>query len=214
MDGNRRWAKSKSLPVFMGHKKGLQTLEEIVEVCAGKDFQSATFYAFSTENWRRSEDEVSGMMKLIAKNCERLTDKCMEHNLKFKLLGDIDKFNDEIREKLQNAQEKTKNNTEMTVNIALNYGGRAEIVMAAKRCAEIGEDITEENIEKNLYTYPQAHPDLIIRTGGEMRISNFLVWQSAYSELYFTDIFWPSFNEKELEKALEEYSNRKRNYGE
>lgn len=213
MDGNRRWAKANSLPLLLGHKNGIGTFEKILEVCAKKGIKSTTFYAFSTENWNRKKEEVSGLMLFLSKNCDRFSEKCMKNNLKANIIGNMDKFKPDLREKLVSAIEKTKKNTGMTINVALSYGGREEIVNAAKKCVEEGYEITQENLEKCLYTYPQDDPDMIVRTGGEMRLSNFLTWQSTYSELYFTETLWPDFGEEELNIVLEEYSKRKRRFG-
>jgi len=213
MDGNRRWARQQGLAIFKGHEIGVDSFEKILDICLHAGIKHATFYAFSTENWNRDKKEIAELMKLFKKMTKDLLKKCMDENARFSVLGEIDRFDEELQMILTDTTEKTKNNTGMKVNMALNYGGRSEIVRAASQCVEKGVDITEENIKKNLYTNGQPYPDFIIRTGGEMRLSNFLTWQSAYSELYFTDIFWPDFDAKELEKALSEYARRQRRFG-
>lgn len=220
MDGNRRWAKKRALPTKLGHSEGANTLEKIADVCSEMGIEYLTVYAFSTENWKRSEDEVDYLMKLLAKHIKDFDKRVKNRNIRFRMIGDIERLNEDLQEGIRGIEERTKNNTGLTVNIAINYGGRAEITYVAKKIAEDVkngiinlEDINEELLSMNLQTKESPEPELIIRTGGENRLSGFLLWQSAYSELYFTEVLWPDFDKKELEKAIVEYNSRKRNFG-
>ena len=220
MDGNRRWAKKRGLPTSLGHSEGAKTLEKIADDCEDLGIKFLTVYAFSTENWKRSKDEVDYLMKLLAKNIRDFDKRIKNRNIRFRLVGDINGLNSDLQEGIRGIEERTKDKTGLTVNIAINYGGRAELTYATKNIMNyiknnnLGiDDINEELISKNLQTKDSPDPDLLIRTGGEQRLSGFLLWQVAYSELYFTDVLWPDFNREELEKAILEYSNRKRNFG-
>ena len=220
MDGNRRWAKKRGLPTSLGHSEGAKTLEKIADDCEDLGIKFLTVYAFSTENWKRSKEEVDYLMKLLAKNIRDFDKRIKNRNIRFRLVGDINGLNSDLQEGIRGIEERTKDKTGLTVNIAINYGGRAELTYATKNIMNyiknnnLGiDDINEELISKNLQTKDSPDPDLLIRTGGEQRLSGFLLWQVAYSELYFTDVLWPDFNREELEKAILEYSNRKRNFG-
>lgn len=220
MDGNRRWAKKRLLPTQMGHAQGADNLERIADACAELGVKYLTVYAFSTENWKRSNEEVDYLMKLLAKHINDFDKRIKNRDIKFRLVGDINRLNPELQDGIRRIEERTKDKPGLIFNIAINYGGRAEMTIATKRIVEEVqngklslEGITEDTISQRLQTLDSPDPELIIRTGGEQRLSGFLLWQSAYSELYFTDVLWPDFDEKELKKAIEEYQNRKRNFG-
>ena len=220
MDGNRRWAKQRNLETRDGHKAGADALEKIAIYADKIGIKYLTVYAFSTENWKRSKEEVSALMFLLGLYVDSWVKKADTGNIRLNVLGDISALDKKLQDKIINAMEKTKDHTGLVLNIAFNYGGRDEIVKATKKIAERvknGEisidDITEEMISNSLYTARQPDPDLVIRTSGELRTSNFLPWQITYSEFYFTDIYWPDFDEKELDKAIEEYNLRTRNFG-
>lgn len=220
MDGNRRWAKSKGKPASFGHKEGAKTLEKIVRYANKIGLEHITVYAFSTENWKRAEEEVSTLMKLLQNYLDDYSKRADSENIKVKILGDITALSQGMQKSIINCMERTKNNTGVTFNIALNYGGRDEIVKAIKTIAEEVkdrkieiEDINEEMVSKNLYTAGQPDPDLIIRTSGELRISGFLTWQSVYSELLFIEKNWPDFTEEDLDNAIIEYQRRTRKFG-
>lgn len=220
MDGNGRWAQKKNLPRMAGHNAGMLALKEIVKVSSSVGLKHLTVYAFSTENWKRSVEEVSGIFKLIIIYIEKELRELHENNVKVKILGDYEQLPKDAVKSLERSLETTKNNTGLQFNIALNYGGRDEILRSVKKiAAEIengnlkAEDITEEKIAENLYTAGIPDPELILRTSGEVRLSNYLLWQCAYSEFVFTDVLWPDFGKKEFEKAIEIYQNRKRRFG-
>lgn len=216
MDGNRRWAKEHNFPSAFGHKKGVTALKDTVRACDKLGIEYLTVYAFSTENWNRKKEEVDFLMGLIKTTLDNELSELHEENVVINFIGDISKLSPVLQETMSNSVEKTKNNTGVKLNIAINYGGRAEIVNAVKNIVRQGineEDITEELITKELYTASAPMPDLLIRTGGEMRISNYLLWQIAYSEFYVTDKYWPEFGEEELSKALTEYNSRQRRFG-
>ncbi len=220
MDGNRRWAKSKGKPSGIGHKEGAKTLENIVRYANQIGLKYLTVYAFSTENWKRAEEEVSGLMILLQNYLSEYSKRADTENIRIKVLGDIAKFPEGTQLSIQECLERTKNNTGLTFCIALNYGGRNEIQEAIKEIAKdvkkgkISEQqITEELISSYLYTKDIPDPDLIIRTSGELRLSGFLTWQSVYSELYFVQKNWPDFTENDLDNAIEEYNKRTRKFG-
>ncbi|MCL2814537.1 MAG: polyprenyl diphosphate synthase [Oscillospiraceae bacterium] len=217
MDGNGRWGTARGLPRSAGHSKGAQTLRKIVEYCVKIKLETLTVYAFSSENWTRPEDEIDALMKIFDKHMDDFLIKLAEKDVEVKFIGDIDKFkeiNPKMFAKMSDIQIKTSGKT-MKLNIAMNYGGKAEITNAANRAFEKnrGQQITGEMIEAELYTSGQKNPDLIIRTAGEKRLSNFLLWQGAYSEFWFTEVLWPDFNEKILNEAIIDFSGRKRRYG-
>ena len=216
MDGNRRWAKEKFLPSAMGHQKGVDSLRSTMRLFDKYGIKYLTVYAFSTENWNRKKEEVEFLMNLLAKTLLGELDEMHKENVKIKFLGDLTKLNTKLVEIIENAENKTKNNTGVNLNIAFNYGSRDEITNAVKAIVKEGisaEEITEETISSHLYTKNIPDPDLLIRTGGEKRISNYLLWQIAYSEVYVTDAYWPEFDEEELAKAITEFEHRNRRFG-
>lgn len=216
LDGNGRWAKKKHMPRTYGHKNGAENVVDICLYAKERGVKYMTLYAFSTENWKRPLEEVNYLMKLVIKFIESKLDILMEENCKLNFIGDLEKLPASTKEICIRAMEDTKDNDEITLNIALNYGGRDEIVHAFKAMMDDGiskEDITEEIISSYLYTKDQPDPDLLIRPGGELRLSNFLIYQLAYVEFYFTDTLWPDFDRKAFDEALEEFSRRNRRYG-
>lgn len=216
MDGNRRWAKEKFLPSAMGHQKGVDSLRSTMRLFDKFGIKYLTVYAFSTENWNRKKEEVEFLMGLLAKTLLNELDDMHKENVRIRFLGNISQLNSNLIEIVKNAEEKTKNNTGVNLNIAFNYGSRDEITNAVKQIVKEGinpEDITEELISQHLYTKDVPDPDLLIRTGGEKRISNYLLWQLAYSELYVTDAYWPEFDKSELAKAIMEFEKRNRRFG-
>ena len=213
MDGNGRWAINRKKPRSFGHKKGSDNVEKIADSAFNNGVKTLTLYAFSCENWSRPKQEVEELMRLLKVYLNKFIKKLVKNGIRLNISGDTSVFNDDLKSVIKDGLEKTKNNTAHVLNIALNYGGRQEIVMAVNKLIDNNEEITIEGISKNLYTYEFGEPDLIIRTGGECRLSNFLTFQSTYSELYFTDVLWPDFNEEDLKKALNEFYNRNRRYG-
>ena len=220
MDGNRRWAKKHHLPVAVGHSKGAENFKNLAIYCNKIGLKNMTVYAFSTENWKRSEAEISALMLLFKKYVNDVLNKFEDENIKIKFIGNTSKFSEDINRGIENVEKKTASKTGMQLNIAMNYGSRAEIISAAQKISKKiidgelkSEEITEENFSAYLYTKGLPDPDLIIRTAGEQRLSNFLLWQSAYAEFYFSDILWPDFDAKEFDKAIEEYLKRTRKFG-
>lgn len=220
MDGNRRWAKEKKLPVKLGHKAGADNLKKITRYVNGIGVQYLTVYAFSTENWKRSEDEVNGLMFLLKTYGDDFIKEANNQNVKINIIGEMDGLSEGVKNMLKKSMDVTNNNTGLVLNIAFNYGGRAELVKASKEIAldvkngKISEDdINEELISKHLYTANMPDPDLLIRTSGEMRISGFLIWQISYTEFVFVNKYWPDFSEKDVDLAIEEYQKRNRKYG-
>lgn len=220
MDGNRRWAKSKGLPVSLGHKEGAKTLEKIVRYAKKVGIKYITVYAFSTENWKRTKEEVSTLMNLFLSYLEYYSKKADSENIKVKIIGNRQGLSEKMQDLIERCMERTKNNTAITFNIALNYGGRDELVSAIKKISEKVknneikiEDINEQMVSDNLYTVGQPDPDLLIRTSGEERLSNFLPWQSVYTEFLFVDKNWPDFEEKDLDEAIRVYQKRNRKFG-
>ena len=220
MDGNRRWAKAQGKPASFGHKEGAKTLEKIVRYANKIGLEHITVYAFSTENWKRAEDEVNTLMALLQSYLDDYSKRADSENIKVKILGDITALSQGMQRSIINCMERTKNNTGITFNIALNYGGRAEIIRAVKTIAEKCknetidiQDIDEQMISDNLYTAGQPDPDLVIRTSGELRLSNFLPWQVVYSEFLFVNKNWPDFTEQDLDNAIIEYQKRTRKFG-
>ena len=215
MDGNRRWAKAKKLPIAMGHKEGAKTLEKIVRHANKLGIEYLTVYAFSTENWKRAEDEVKSLMLLLQSYIEEYSKRANSENIKVQFLGDTSAFSEKMQIGIKNCIERTKNNTGVVFNIALNYGGRAEIIRAIKEISnkvkenEIQiEDIDEELVSKNLYTNGMPDPDLLIRTSGEIRLSNFLPWQLVYTEFLFVEKNWPDFLEKRFRGCYRSLSKK------
>jgi len=220
MDGNGRWAAEKGLPKIMGHRKGAQTVRDILEACEEIGVKYLTLYAFSTENWKRPQGEIKGLMRLLRMQLERETKNLIKNNVRLNVIGSIEDLPDAVKAKLKRSLELTKNNTGVVLTLALSYGGRAEIINAAQKIlndAEQGRikkvDIDEKLFSSYLYTGGLPDPDLMIRTSGEMRVSNFLLWQISYSEFYVTKKYWPDFGKKDLEKAVAEYQKRQRRYG-
>ncbi len=220
MDGNRRWAKRQGLPVSIGHRTGAQTLKKITEFADEIGIKILTVYAFSTENWKRTKKEVNTLMQLLLEYLKDAERQLAGKNVVIKVIGDIGGLSEEIQEQIIKTEKLTEKNTGLLLNIAINYGGRLEVVHAVKKITEelINEnikinDIDEELISKYMYTSGIQDPDLIIRPSGEYRLSNFLLWQSAYSEFWFSNIYWPDFNEKYFLKAIYDYQNRSRRYG-
>lgn len=212
MDGNGRWAANRGLPRSAGHKAGFDNFVRTAELCAGAGIGFLTVYAFSTENWNRSDDEVRALLRIMNEAITEYVPTLRERNIRLRILGDLSRFDSESRAGLESSVEALSGSTGMTLSVALSYGGRDEIVAAARQAAAEG-DITAETLSAHLYTAGLPDPDLIIRTSGELRISNFLLWQSAYSEYYFTSTLWPDFGRKELCRALWDYSTRKRRFG-
>ena len=220
MDGNRRWARAQGKPASFGHKVGAKTLEKIVRYANKIGLEYITVYAFSTENWKRAEEEVNALMMLLQSYLDDYSKRADSENIKVKVLGDITALSQGMQKSIIKCMERTKNNTGVTFNIALNYGGRDEIVKAVQNIATQVknkqlkiEEINEETISDNLYTIGQPDPDLVIRTSGEQRLSNFLPWQVVYSEFLFIDKNWPEFTEQDLDNAIIEYQKRTRKFG-
>ena len=216
MDGNRRWAKEKNLPSAMGHKKGVDALKATLRACDDFGIKYLTVYAFSTENWNRKKEEVDFLMELLAITLTNELAEMHAEGVVISFIGDTTKLSDKLQKILQNSVETTKNNKGVHLQIAFNYGARDEIVHAVKSMVAKGvkpEDVTEDLISENLYTKGIPDPDLLIRTGGEQRISNYLLWQIAYSEIYVTKQYWPEFDKNSLAIAIEEFHNRQRRFG-
>lgn len=220
LDGNGRWAKKRFLPRNAGHMQGSKTVEQICEDAHNLGIKYLTVYAFSTENWKRPKDEVDALMKLLDRYLKNCIERSSKNNMRVRVLGDISALSQKLQDKIIELEEKSKNNTGLNFQVALNYGGRDEMLRAIKKCAAEcadgrikPEDIDEAYFNGKLDTADIPDPDLLIRTSGEQRISNFLLWQVAYTEFYFTDVLWPDFNKKELKKAIEYYENRDRRFG-
>lgn len=220
MDGNRRWAKERGKPASFGHKEGAKTLEKLVRYANKIGIKHITVYAFSTENWKRTEEEVKSLMMLFQSYLDDYAKRADTENIKVKIVGSRERLSDRMISSIERCMERTKNNTGIVFNIALNYGGREELIHSIKHIAsEVKEnkikieDIDEKLISDNLYTKGQPDPDLLIRTSGELRLSNFLPWQLVYSEFVFTDKYWPDFSEEDLNLAIEEYQRRNRKFG-
>ncbi len=216
MDGNRRWAKNNLLPSAMGHKKGVEALKKTLKAAHKFGIKYLTLYAFSTENWNRKQEEVDFLMNLLANTIKSQLEELNQNNVKLRFIGYLKALNPMLQEILAQAVETTKNNTGVNLQIAVNYGARNEITNAIKDMMYQGvkpEDVNEELISKFLYTKSIPDPDLLIRTGGEMRISNYLLWQIAYSELYITNIYWPEFDEEALRNSILEFAKRQRRWG-
>ena len=214
MDGNRRWAKERNLPSALGHKKGVDALKTTMRACDDFGIKYLTVYAFSTENWNRKPEEVNFLMDLLGQTLKNELKEMHENNVVISFIGDTTKLSNKLQEILTNAVETTKNNTGVNLQIAFNYGSRDEIVNAVQKIVDSGEkNITEELITKNLYTKNIPNPDLLIRTGGEMRVSNYLLWQIAYSEFIVIPEFWPEFDSEKLAQCVVEYKRRNRRFG-
>ena len=212
MDGNGRWAKEKGLPRNAGHQAGVETVRRITAECVRMGVKYLTLYTFSTENWNRPADEVSALMGLVLSSLE--DEIFMKHNVRFRVIGDLKRLPEDVQQKLQETMEHTAENDAMTMVVALSYSARWEIAEAVRQIvAKAPQDITEETVSQHLQTNFMPDPDLLIRTGGELRISNYLLWQIAYSELYFCDTYWPDFSEDDLHKAVESFLSRQRRFG-
>ncbi len=216
MDGNRRWAAARGLPAIAGHVQGVEAIRPVVRVAPDKGIQVLSLYVFSRENWRRPDDEVTGLFSLIDGAVREHTDELVAQGVRVKVIGRLQEAPQAIQRSIRAAEDRTSGGTRMTLNIAFNYSGRAEIVDAARALATAGvaaSEIDEEQLARHLYTAGQPDPDLIIRTGGEQRTSNFLLWQGAYAELVFSPALWPDFSEADLDAAIAEFARRQRRYG-
>jgi undecaprenyl diphosphate synthase len=216
LDGNGRWARARGLPRNAGHRAGVENLRPVLEACGEFGIKYLTVYAFSTENWSRPADEVQGLMNILEDVIDRELSELHENGVRLRHLGRLDRLRPALQEKVLNAIEQTKNNNRISLNIAWNYGGRSEMVRAIQKIIEDGVtpvDINEELVSEYLYTAGLPDPDLIIRTSGEQRVSNFLLWQGAYAELYVTPTYWPDFGRDELLDALKDYASRERRFG-
>ena len=216
MDGNGRWAKKRGLPRLAGHKAGTENLRRIIRACVEFGVQYLTIYAFSTENWGRPRDEVDGLMRIVEDVIEKELNELDEQGVQLRHLGKLDQLAPNLQRKVLAAVDRTQHNTRLVLNIAFNYGGRDEIIHAIRQILLAGikpDDVSPELVSHYLYTAGIPDPDLIIRTSGELRISNFLIWQGAYSEWYVTPTYWPDFGKDELRKALDEFAKRDRRYG-
>ncbi len=220
MDGNGRWAKKRNLPRVAGHQKGVESVRSVVETCVGLGVKYLTLYTFSTENWKRPKDEVSTLMRLIVKSLQNETDELNSNNIKLTTIGDVESLPEIVQHELKQAVTKTSGNTKLTLNLALSYSGRWELVEAVKNItaqATAGnirsDEITEDLVSRNLTTSELPDPDLLIRSGGEFRISNFLLWQIAYAEIFVSEILWPEFRCKHLVEAVKDYQKRERRFG-
>jgi undecaprenyl diphosphate synthase len=216
MDGNGRWAKKRHLPRLVGHNAGSENVRPVVKIFADYGVKYLTLYMFSTENWNRPRTEVTGLLSLLGRKIDQETQAFHQENIRLIHLGRLDRLSRKLREKVKAAVELTKNNTGLTLCLAFDYGGRDEIVQAARRIADAGipgDNIDESVFAQYLYNPNIPDPDLVIRTAGESRLSNFLIWQAAYSEFYFTPVLWPDFGLKDVEEALSEYKRRQRRFG-
>ncbi len=220
MDGNGRWAKARKRPRFMGHKKGVEIVREMVKTCSSLKVDYLSLFAFSSENWQRPEEEVKNIMGLFMMALDREAKALAKNNVRLQIIGDLTQFSAKLQEKIKKVEALTAKSTGLRLIIAANYGGRWDVVEAARQLAiEVktgtidAESISEETLTNNLATQDFPDPDLFIRTGGEKRISNFLIWQMAYTELYFTDVLWPDFDADELKKAIKDFSSRQRRFG-
>jgi undecaprenyl diphosphate synthase len=213
MDGNRRWAREKKMPLVEGHRLGESRIEPLVDEAIRQGISYLTFWAFSTENWKRSPSEVNYLLNLFRVNLDKSIDSFHNKNVRIKVIGDIKKFPLDLQSKTKRWVELTKNNTKITVSIALSYGGRDEIIRAVNKAVKTNIKVTPKNLSENLDTAGTPDPDLMIRTGGEKRLSGFLLWQMEYAEFYFTDVYWPEFTPEEFVKALKDYSERIRRFG-
>lgn len=220
MDGNGRWAKMRGKPRLQGHREGAESVRAILDTCTRLQIQALTLYAFSTENWKRPKEEVQGLMEMLRYYLRKELKTLHRNNIRFQAIGRLDELATDIQKQIKQAEEKTRKNTGTILNVALNYGGRAEIAeaacKAAKRLLQEGrslDELNEQEIEKHLYTYGLPEVDLLIRTSGEYRVSNFLLWQIAYSEIYITPVLFPDFRRAELLKAIIDFQNRERRFG-
>jgi len=220
MDGNGRWAKAKHRPRFMGHKKGVEAVRRIVSTCSTLNVECLSLFAFSSENWKRPEEEIKNLMGLFMMALDREARALAKNNVRLQIIGDLSQFSEKLQNKIKKVEDLTAQSTGLRLVIAANYGGRWDIAESTRQLVQKMKDgeldadlITEDSISENISTQGLPDPDLFIRTGGEKRISNFLIWQMAYTELYFTDVLWPDFNADELKKAITDYSSRQRRFG-
>ena len=217
MDGNGRWAKQRFMPRAAGHQRGVEALREIVKACRTLGVEYLTVFAFSSENWRRPVEEVTFLMSLFLKMLEREVAKLHQNNIRLRIIGDRSRFDEKLKQSMQDAEQLTLNNTALTLTIAANYGGRWDVMCAVKNMLrehpKLAQTFNEEDLRPYLSMSDAPEPDLFIRTGGEQRISNFMLWQLAYTELYFTDTLWPAFDRNELDKAIASYQRRERRFG-
>jgi len=220
MDGNGRWAKKRFLPRTAGHREGVKAVKSTIEACAKSGVKILTLFAFSSENWKRPKTEVISLMDLFVSSLEKEVKSLVESGVKLKFIGDRKQFSQKLKKKIQESALATSVNSDFQLNIAANYGGRWDVVQACQKlCKQVSEgdlsleDISEERFSNNLSTAQIPDPDLLIRTAGEQRISNFLIWQAAYTEFYYADVFWPDFDKQQLQMAIEEYGRRKRKFG-
>lgn len=213
MDGNGRWAKQRYLPRIAGHKRGVDALKRAVRLCAERDIQVLTVFAFSSENWNRPQDEVSGLMELLAFALAREVAQLQKEGVRIRFVGERQGLSASIASGLDDAEQATAANTRIELNVCFNYGGRWDVVQAARQLVADGKTITEDSLSSALSTAHCGDPDLIIRTGGEMRLSNFLLWQAAYAELFFSPCLWPDFDAADLDAALAAYGGRERRFG-
>ena len=220
MDGNGRWARAKHRPRFMGHKKGVEAVREIVKECSKLNVECLSLFAFSSENWKRPEEEITNLMGLFMMALEREAKALARNNVRLQIIGDLSHFSEKLQKKIKQVEDLTANSNGLRLIVAANYGGRWDVTGATKAIAakieakeKTIDSITEEDITDNLTTTGIPDPDLFIRTGGEKRISNFLIWQMSYAELYFTDVLWPDFNPNELHIAINDFSSRQRRFG-
>ncbi len=214
MDGNGRWAKAKGQPRIFGHRAGAESVRSIIDTCARLEIQAVTLFAFSTENWKRPRAEIRALMSMLKRYIRTDLKEVHKNNIRFQAIGHIEGLFEDVQKEIARATEMTAENTGMVMSVALNYGGRAEIVEAARKAAaEVGTDITEADIERNLYTHGLPDVDLMIRTSGEFRISNFLLWQLAYSEIYVTPTLFPDFRRPDIFEAILDYQKRDRRFG-
>jgi undecaprenyl diphosphate synthase len=216
MDGNRRWAAARGLPVIAGHVQGVEAIRPVVKIAPDRGIEVLSLYVFSRENWRRPEEEVTGLFGLIDGAVRRYTDELIEEGVSVRVIGRLHEAPADIQRSIREAEERTAGGRRMALNIAFNYSGRSEVIDAARALVASGvapPEIDEALFEERLYTAGQPDPDLILRTGGEQRTSNFLLWQGAYAELVFSDTLWPDFREADLDAALEEFARRQRRYG-
>ncbi len=216
MDGNGRWARQRGLPRLAGHRAGTENLRRVLRACVEFGVEILTIYAFSTENWGRPHEEVSGLMNILRDVIDRELNELNEEGVRLCHIGDLSRIDPDLKKKVLKAIDLTKDNDKLILNVAFNYGGRAEIIHAVQEIVKAGhspEEITEELISHYLYTGDLPDPDLIVRTSGELRLSNFLIWQAAYAEYYFPEVYWPDFDREEFRKALIHYADRDRRYG-
>ena len=213
MDGNGRWAKKRGMPREYGHKAGAETFRKICSYCRDVGFKTVTVYAFSTENWKRPKHEVDAIMSLLGSFLDELMRDHEKYSNRIRFIGDVSVLTPELKDKIAYA-ESLNSDSDITINIALNYGGRAELTYAFSKLAAEGKtSITEEDVSRALYTHESGDPDMIVRTGGDLRISNFLLWQAAYAELYFTDKLWPDLTSADVDDMIRDFYSRKRRYG-